>query len=291
MYNHGVDVLLLQELNTNMKHPDTKKFFQPIHQRYKHMQYVWSHTPFTTRSLYKPGRTGIWIKYPNSRYITHRIQDVIGRWTGVTLTFANLQVITILSVYQPPKQQQTQGTTNVTAKQTRWFIYNNIKSTIRQCFRRDLNKLIYNLIQQKHKIVIGGDFNEHSAYNNILQDITEKYKLIDIISISDDVDKPTYKHGPHILDKMFLSRELVTSQTKAQLEDYNSIEESDHRPISVCTWINYIKEDQDHLRKLTTNNLKALTTYIQKVYSKMVKHVPNHSAIISYKRNYLIRRS
>jgi hypothetical protein len=71
---------------------------------------------------------------------------------------------------------------------------------------------------------------------------------------------------------MFLSWEFVTSQTKAQLEDYNSIEESDHRPISVCTWINYIKEDQDHLCKLTTNNLKALTTYIQKVYSKMESH-------------------
>jgi Endonuclease-reverse transcriptase len=153
----------------------------------------------------------------------------------------------------------------VTAQQTRWFIDNNIKSTVRQCFRRDLNKLLSNLIRQKHKIVIGGDFNEHSAYNNILQDITEKHKLIDIISISDDVDKPTYKHGPHVLDKMFLSRELLTSQTKAQLEDYNSIEESDHRPISACTWINYI----NHLRKLNTNNLKALTTYIQKVYLKM----------------------
>jgi hypothetical protein len=101
-----------------MNHPDTKNYFQPIHQRYKHMQYIWSHTPFTTRSLYKPGGTGIWIKYPTSRYITHCIQDVVGRWTGVTLTFANLQVITILSVYQPPKQQQTQGTTNVTAQQT-----------------------------------------------------------------------------------------------------------------------------------------------------------------------------
>jgi hypothetical protein len=100
----------------------------------------------------------------------------------------------------------------------------------------------------------------------------EKHKLIDIISISEDVDKPTYKHGPHSLDEMFLSRELVSSKTKAQLEEYNSIEESNHRPISVCTWINHIKEDQDHLCKLTTNNLKALTTYIQKVYSKMESH-------------------
>jgi hypothetical protein len=72
------------------------------------MQCVRSHTPFTKRSIYKPGGTGI--------------QDVIGRWTGVTLTFADLQIVTILLVYQPPKHQQTQGTTNVIVQQTRWFL-------------------------------------------------------------------------------------------------------------------------------------------------------------------------
>jgi hypothetical protein len=30
MYNQGADILLLQELNMNMQHPDTKKHFQPI---------------------------------------------------------------------------------------------------------------------------------------------------------------------------------------------------------------------------------------------------------------------
>jgi hypothetical protein len=68
--------------------------------------------------MYQPGGTGL-IALPSiSKHITQRHVNEIGRWAGITLKMKPNCVNTVLSTYQPPKGQITEGTINVTAQQT-----------------------------------------------------------------------------------------------------------------------------------------------------------------------------
>jgi hypothetical protein len=149
----------------------------------------------------------------------------------------------------------------------------NLKTTVRKQFRIDLNSLLTTLINQKHLIIIGGDFNEHSTSRNILQDMCLQHNLIDIMVLQDNSSETTYHRGKHMLDKFFISRQLINTQTKTKMEDYQLLTNTDHRPL--CLQLKFPAgihhSKAQHARHLNSSHLFQVQQYIKNVHENMTK--------------------
>jgi hypothetical protein len=119
MIDADINILLIQEVNTNLVHHKSAKIIQKATHHYQSIQHVWSHTPYNTTTSYKPGGVALFIKNPLAKHVVQRIIDNLGRWAGVTNTLKKI-TITILSIYHSPKQQ-AKGTINVMSQQLRWL--------------------------------------------------------------------------------------------------------------------------------------------------------------------------
>jgi exonuclease III len=159
MIDLDIDILTIQEVNTNLLQHRSEKIVQTATHHYQLIQQIWSHTPYKTTTSHKPGGVALFIKNPSAKYVVQRIIDKMGRWEGVAITLKEVK-ITILSIYQPPKQQ-IKGSINVTSQQIRLIHDQGLKKTVRQQFRSNLNELMYVLRDKKHEVIIGRDFNEH----------------------------------------------------------------------------------------------------------------------------------
>jgi exonuclease III len=122
MHKDNIDIMLLQEINTNMQHPSVIPKLRRILRDYQGTTIISSHTPYQTTTAYKPGGTAIILQSTVSKHIYARIIDPIGQWTGVTLQFQGNTIITIISTYQPPITESTKATTSFITQQKRWYI-------------------------------------------------------------------------------------------------------------------------------------------------------------------------
>jgi endonuclease/exonuclease/phosphatase family metal-dependent hydrolase len=79
MYSENIDILLLQEINTNTDHPKVKQVLQQTKKRYPQVQFIWSHIVNMTNQIYQPGGTGLIALPTISKHITQRHVDEMGR--------------------------------------------------------------------------------------------------------------------------------------------------------------------------------------------------------------------
>jgi hypothetical protein len=79
MENKEIDVLLTQELNTNMDHASAKYKINATLQRHLAVHYIASQTHYPTETEHKPGGTVIWINPLLSKHMCVKIQDPLGR--------------------------------------------------------------------------------------------------------------------------------------------------------------------------------------------------------------------
>jgi hypothetical protein len=100
MENKEIDILLTQELNANVEHTSAKLKISEVLQRHPGVQYIASQTHSNTETEHKPGGTALWINPLLSRHICNKLQDPLGRWTGVKLKMKTGKIL-ILSIYQP----------------------------------------------------------------------------------------------------------------------------------------------------------------------------------------------
>jgi hypothetical protein len=99
MYSENIDILLIQEINTNLAHPTVKKELHQIKNRYPNLQCVWAQIPDVTHQINQPGGTGIIVKPPIAHHISHCHIDSMGRWAGVTIRLRHSEIISIISTY------------------------------------------------------------------------------------------------------------------------------------------------------------------------------------------------
>jgi hypothetical protein len=180
--------------------------------------------------------------------------------------------ITVLSTYQPPKGQVTEGTINVTAQQTQKLADKDIKLNIFQQYRQDIGNLIIGFQRQNHEIILGGDFNERNDTNNVIEDIFMKHCLVDIMLLKHPKEQSTYLRGTHALDRIFLTPSLITSNTIVNLEDQHSIIDTDHVLIRIQIEKNAANTTEYHLHHLVSNHSHKVTKYIQEVHTQMLKY-------------------
>jgi hypothetical protein len=106
--------------------------------------------------------------------------------------------------------------------------------------------------QKENHIIIGGDFNEKSNNNNILQDILGKYRLLDMISLNQEENKSTYKRGPNALVKIFASSLLVNQTTQTCICKQDTVIQTYHIPISLQIKISGAQTVEYKVRLLTS---------------------------------------
>jgi hypothetical protein len=263
------DILLLQEVNTNIAHSKFKTMLQRLKGIHSRDQFIFAGAPSTEDSLYLPGGTAILIRHPISQYVTKRIIDPMGRWCGVILKMRQLSIF-VISVYQPPKNQNKQGTINNTSQQSRWLLDQGLTISVHEKFRQDLIQVLSEQQQEGHLIIAAGDFNEHSSNDPTLKAITQSVKLIDIFPFVGITD-PTSTRGPYVLDRMFLSSELVSNITAQKLEKEDFLVSTDHYPLILSLAIHSESTEDYDTRGLTSNHMQKVTTYIEKVHNHMKK--------------------
>jgi hypothetical protein len=194
----------------------------------------------------------------------------MGRWAGVALNFRGNPPLTVISTYQPTKDQSIQGTINVTTQQTRWLQDHHIQNSVTQQYRQDLGVLIQQLLQQSHEIIIGGDFNEHTYVNNVLQDMVNVHQLVDIVFMTQSTVQSTYKRGTHVLDRIFITRGLTQQTQRAFVDIHSPIIPTDHHPIKLQIDSTTEEQSEFQSRLLVSNHRHKVTKYIQEVYKRMI---------------------
>jgi hypothetical protein len=222
-----------------------------------------------TNQIYQPGGTGIIVKPPIAHHISHRHIDTMGRWAGVTIRMRHNKIISIISTYQPPKGQQTEGTINVTSQQTRQLSDNRCKLNLFQKYRQDIGTLIAGLQQQNQEIIISRDFNERHAKSNIIEDIIRKYKLVDLMTLKHSKPQPTYLRGNNVLDRIFVSSTLITPHTSITLGEADSITNTDHIPIHLQIAISITSNLEYSTQHLVSNHSHKVTAYLRYVHHHM----------------------
>jgi exonuclease III len=114
----NADILLLQEINTNINHHKFRSTLQGLTQFHPKNQYIFSSMSGNPNSIYLPGGTAIFVKHTLAQHITKRITDHMGRWCGIILKISR-HSMAVLSISQPPKNQSCKGTVNTTTQQSR----------------------------------------------------------------------------------------------------------------------------------------------------------------------------
>lgn len=269
MNTTNVDIVLLQEVNANLEHRKFKAILSTIQRINPNMQFIFSNMKSNQESAYLPGGTAIIVKHTIAKHIHQRIIDHMGRWSGIILKIKSHSIL-LLSVYQPPKQPCSNGTVNVTAQQTRWLVDNGITTSVHTTLRKDLLTLILEYQRSGHLILIAGDFNEHVTQEKVLQDLTQIAKLVDVFVLQ-GIRTNTSTRGPHMLDRLFLSPNLIPNLSANNIEDLDYLITSDHRPISLSLTFNTSMTDTNEFRQLTSNHMNKVTQYVNKVHAQMIK--------------------
>jgi exonuclease III len=291
MEQEEIDALLIQESNTNIKHPSTKEKIKEVMHWHLGVKYITSQTHFLTETEYKPGGTAIWINPLLSRHICDKIQDPLGWWAGAKLRMITGKIV-IISIYQPPITESLKGSISILAQQKRWILEQQQSNAnkdqvseitdliVRKQFREDLNKVIEEQQKLGFQIIVGGDFNKHHNTNNILTNPQEKYYLwnaLEKYNLWNALEKynlhhqDTYKHSHHILDKILCTRDLYHQIVKAKLMGYQTSVTTDHQPLLVHYKIQ--KQPDNHSnsmeRKLISSNITTVTKYLQYKNNRM----------------------
>jgi Reverse transcriptase-like len=248
------------------------------------VQYIVSQTHYNTETEHKPGGTAIWINPLLSRHISGKLQDLLGRWTGVKLRTKSGNIL-ILSIYQPPTGESSKGSISVISQQKRWILdqqqHNNTNqsqlteitdSMVCKRFRNDLNRLIAEQQKLGFQIIIGGDFNEHNTTNSVLTDIQETHYLQNAMEKHNLHNQETYKHSHHILDKMFCAHKFYHRLSNAKLMGYHTPIHTDHQPLSAHFQLHATPSTQinSSARKLISSNMTIVTKYLQYKYNRML---------------------
>jgi endonuclease/exonuclease/phosphatase family metal-dependent hydrolase len=260
MIGTNIDILLIQEINTNIRNPIFKKLLRKTVSHYNNLQSVWSQISLSHRVLNQPGGMAIFIKHPFSKYINQRIIDPLGRWAGVTLRIKRAFPLTIILTYQPTKHQNPRGYISLTAQQLQVIQDRGSNLSVKQQYKNNICDLMTNLKQQQHNIILAADFNKHNQVDNVLQTLSEKFQMIEVKALQ-NANYTTYCRSSNTIDRVIITSGLFPLFISSTLEEKDSLVTSDHFPIRFVMNINIEEHAELSNCHLTSNHMHKVTKY------------------------------
>jgi exonuclease III len=166
----------------------------------------------------------------------------MGRWSTTTLLGSQNQKLTVISAYQvykaPFNQIQNQSSQKkkllaaITQQQAMMDMLDPGSSMHpRTKFRLDLLKLVQDLKQESHEIILMGDFNEEYGSDSTgLSHIASTCSLVDVLHQRlGSSNFATYARGSTRIDYVLMSRKPAEAILKCGYEAPNHRFQGDHR--------------------------------------------------------------
>lgn len=188
-----------------------------------------------TNTPYLPGGTAALVMGHTIGRIepTGRQGDNMGRWSYITFRRRNKPPLTIYTIYQV--NSQPTNDIGITAwHQQRLFLdsQNRHSTHPRTAFVEDLIQSVHRHQQNKHDIILGGDFNDtlYRSRSNILKLATATGLVDPWTSLFPDQEHfSTYFRGTQRIDSILCTPHLIPLITNLAYSPYNWLTNSDHR--------------------------------------------------------------
>jgi len=272
------DILSCNEINLNINNPKVRNsIHQAFKQVYPHYKLSMSHTPDDFGRLRKkPGGTALAIPGHLTSRIKTTGQDTIGRWSYITLTKKDKQLLTIISAYRvSTKFGPHVGHTTIVAQEFRCLIQAGRPQNIdpRKAFITDIITFIKDLQQSQHDIILLMDANEApNTRDGVIQQLQQECQLYDALTYKypHPPSPSSYKNGPHRLDYILISDTLLPHVQHITMLPFDHSEViSDHRPMLIDFNFNAVFNSLkvqpnpfDHSRRgVRLTNLKSIDNY------------------------------
>jgi len=150
-----------------------------------------------------------------SKYITScrfkHGEDIMGRWTWVTLRGKRGIKTTIISTYRPCKSANEQS---VEMQQLQFLRNKGDITDPHDRFDNDLKSLIEEKLDNEHKIILLGDFNVPITKSNKFTTMLKDLGLQEVITkkYQPEEGRSTYKHGNTIIDGIWTTDNIELVQ-------------------------------------------------------------------------------
>ena len=244
---------------------------------------VTSNSQRSYSNAYQPGGTAsIVTNNVVGRFHSSITDESLGRWSISNLILNNGKQLSIVCCYQVCNQNiNTSGPK--TAWHQQWSILKeqgHVHPNPRKQFYQDLDKTLSRLTTQGNLIILAGDFNSTLGEDPTgIDRILIKYNLADPIHYHHgQYNCPTYSRGTKCIDYILISQELLPSVNQCGILPFDSITNSDHRPIYIdlnpkLSFGNPLA----HLvtppnRRLYSNTPKRKDKYISHLYQTLSNH-------------------
>ena len=238
MERYEIDVSCVYEVNLDTTKPYINKLFydtaRSVFQNKSRLKI--GSSPVPAKYSYKPGGTLICTRGNASGRVIKSGNDYLGRWSYQYLARKNNTCLVIISAYRVCKQSIRSPTKikTLTATAQQQSILETEQQYIspRKAFTVDLTKFIHQIHQEKHSVLLLGDFNEPLYNFKQMQSLTNSTGLVDIMWQECRQDEfSTCIHGKTRIDYVLADKEVADSVVRACYEPFLFRNKGDHRTI------------------------------------------------------------
>ena len=274
------DVFLGQEHNLDSTQYQVKSILHDTsRQHWERYRLNIATTPISFQSMYKPGGTIMLTTGNATGRIKSQDQDKWGRWVSQTLQGAQGRTITIVSAYQVVTDVARGGSTTVTTQQYSLLVQDqDLNTSPRAAFRRDLKAFLQNCRQRGDELILLGDFNEEIGEDaDGMIGVIQGLDMIDMMGARHNIGSPaTYSRGRKCLDYGFATAPVCAALMACGYESFGHRFQSDHRAYFFDfdtrrlfgTQIQPLSKFEP--RQLYSTNAKQVTRYLKKMHSIML---------------------
>ena len=230
----------------------------------------------TNTTTYEVGGTGI---VTSGKGTTHTIQSGedehgMGRWTWISLQGKQNRITTIISIYRPSKNQATLDKQQAHTSKNRPREALNIGP--QELWDKDLTKLVSNLKNKGHEIIVAGDWNDDlNKVNGTVRGMMTRIGLKEVLISRYGEGPETYQGGTKTIDGIFVSTGLKITQGGYTTHEASP---SDHRWV----WMDIteqgllIKNRDDHAPPVERRATSKIPSVRNKFNSLLETQVNNH---------------
>ena len=285
MDRYQIDVSCLYEINVDTTKSYIKKLFhdtaRSIFRNKSRIQL--GSSPVPSKNSYKPGGTMICTRGNTTGRVTRGGNDYLGRWSYQYLARKNNTCLVIISAYRVCKQTIRTNTKiktlTVTAQQQSVLEAEKRYISPRKAFVLDLIEFISTLHEEKHSVLLIGDFNETLYCFKQMQNLASKTGLVDVMWQECRTDEfSTCITGTERIDYVLADTDVADSVINACYEPYKLRNNSDHRTILLDFDIHKLFGNPTYnirtpmTREFSSKDRKANRLYIEARHKYLVDH-------------------
>ena len=205
--------------------------------------------------------------------------DEMGRWTYVHLQRAEGRILTIITIYQVCQTPTNKlGGTAWHQQRRALDLLQRTTEHPREAFMFDLTRLVKQLIQQGHELIVGGDWNDHiMTPRSTLLKFSTTTGLVDpwLHFYPDHAEFATHERGSQRIDVVLVSSTLLQTIESISYSPVGILQNNDHRTIVLqMSSEKLFGRTQITLTRLQERNVRAndkasVTKYVEAMYDHL----------------------